>query len=327
MQTLQNTHITADKEERLDAFLSARLSLSRKEAKTVIDGGLCTVSGKPAQKPSLSLKIGDEIEIKDFTGLFEKESKPCTLIPKIIHEDESVIILDKPSGMTVHEGSGVRESTLCDFLKHSGYDLASSTGEGREGIVHRLDKETSGLMVVAKTDKAAENLKKQFESKAAGRYYLSLIEPPLREDTVVEAPIARHPKNRVKMSVQKEGKAAKSAFKKIILSKNGKYELIAAKLFTGRTHQIRAHLAHIGRHIMGDGLYGFNHKNGNIGDTRVMLHAAVLYFYHPKSGEKVNFFAKPPEDFLELFNKHFDEERSFEIFDPEFIVSCFDSGL
>ena len=143
----------------------------------------------------------------------------------------------------------------------------------------------------------------------------------------MEAPIARHPKNRVKMSVQKEGKAAKSAFKKIILSKNGKYELIAAKLFTGRTHQIRAHLAHIGRHIMGDGLYGFNHKNGNIGDTRVMLHAAVLYFYHPKSGEKVNFFAKPPEDFLELFNKHFDEERSFEIFDPEFIVSCFDSGL
>lgn len=327
MQNNEITHLTADTKERLDAFLSSRLTLSRKEAKTVIESGFCSISGKTVTKSSISLKIGDIVEIKDFSLLFTKELAVNPLKPDILYEDESVIIVHKPSGLTVHEGSGVTESTLCDFLKNSGYGLANSTGEGREGIVHRLDKETSGLMVIAKTDEAALNLKKQFESKEAGRYYLAVIEPPLREDITVEASIARHLKNRIKMSVQPDGKTAKSAFKKIILSKNGKLELIAAKLFTGRTHQIRAHLAHIGRHIVGDDLYGFNHKNGNIGDRRVMLHAAVLYFYHPKSGKKVDFFVKPPEDFLELFNKYFDEERSFEIFDPEFIVSCFDSGL
>ena len=326
MQNNEITHLTADTKERLDAFLSSQLTLSRKEAKTVIESGFCSISGKTVTKSSISLKIGDIVEIKDFSLLFTKELAVNPLKPDILYEDESVIIVHKPSGLTVHEGSGVTESTLCDFLKNSGYELASNTGDGREGIVHRLDKETSGLMVIAKTDEAALNLKKQFESKEAGRYYLAVIEPPLREDITIEAPIARHPKNRIKMSVQPEGKTAKSAFKKIILSKNGKLELIAAKLFTGRTHQIRAHLAHIGRHIMGDALYGFKSQNAKIEASRVMLHAAVLYFFHPITKEKVSFFDTAPSDFTTLFNRLFTKENSDEILEQGFICSLFDTS-
>jgi len=210
--------------------------------------------------------------------------------------------------------------------RENGFELAACTGNDREGIVHRLDRETSGLMVVAKNGEAADALKVQFKDKSAGRYYVAMIDLPLKEDVTVDAKIARNPKNRIKMAVQKDGREAKSAFKKIVLSDNQKFELIAAKLFSGRTHQIRAHLSHLGRNILGDDLYGFKSQNAKIDVSRVMLHAAVLYFYHPITLLKVSFFAPPPEDFSTLFNKLFTKENPGEIFSQNFIASIFSAS-
>lgn len=315
-----------ESKERLDALLAATLNISRKEAKQIVEEGFCSVRGRVVQKASYEPAIGDTVEIREYEDFFKKTVIESTLAPKIIFEDESIIVLSKPSGLTVHEGSGTRESTLVDWLKQNGYQLAPSDDKEREGIVHRLDRETSGLMVVAKTEAAADGLKAQFKDKSAGRYYVAVIEPPLKEDVVVDAKIARNPKNRIKMSVQKEGREAKSAFKKITLSDNGKFELIAAKLFTGRTHQIRAHLAHIGRHIMGDALYGFKSQNAKIEVSRVMLHAAVLYFFHPTTKEKVSFFDTAPSDFTTLFKRLFTKENSDGILEQSFICSLFDTS-
>ncbi len=319
LKTLQ-----VESKERLDAILATELQISRREAKQIVEEGFCAVGKRVVKKASYESCIGDTIEIFEYEDFFKKIVVESTLIPKIIFEDDSIIVLSKPSGLTVHEGSGTKESTLVDWLKQSGYQLAPSDDKERDGIVHRLDRETSGLMVVAKTKEAADGLKAQFKDKSAGRYYVAVIDQPLKEDMVVEAKIARNPKNRIKMSVQKEGREAKSAFKKIALSDNQKSELIAAKLFTGRTHQIRAHLAHIGRHIMGDALYGFKSQNAKIEASRVMLHAAVLYFYHPTTKEKVSFFDSAPSDFITLFDRLFTKENSDEILGQSFICSLFD---
>jgi 23S rRNA pseudouridine1911/1915/1917 synthase len=318
--------IETDSKLRLDAIISSNLGISRKDAKKIIEEGFCTVGQKIVQKASFEPQIGSQIEIYEFEDSFKKKPIESLLAPEIVFEDDAIIILSKPSGLTVHEGSGTTETTLVDWLKQNGYALAPSDDSARDGIVHRLDRETSGLMVVAKNIEAADGLKVQFKDKSAGRYYVAIIDPPLKEDVTVDAKIARHPKNRIKMSVQKEGREAKSAFKKVALSDNQKFELIAAKLFSGRTHQIRAHLSHLGRHIVGDDLYGFKSQNAKIETGRVMLHAAVLYFYHPITGEKVSFFAPPPESFCTLFEKLFTKENPVEIFSQDFIASLF-SGV
>ncbi len=308
---------------RLDSFLSSLMNISRKDAKTVVEGGFCTIDGRKTSKASIEVRAGQVVDVGDYDDLFEKKVAESVHIPSIAYEDDAIIVIDKPSGLTVHEGSGTTESTLVDYLKKEGFTLASDTGDKREGIVHRIDRETSGLMVVAKTNEAAEALKEQFADKSAGRYYIAVIEPPLKEDTIVDAPIGRHPKNRVKMCTTRDGKESKSAFCKLCLSDDGKSELIAAKLFSGRTHQIRAHLAHIGRHIVGDDLYGFKSQNVKIDASRVMLHAAFLYFIHPTTKQKVGFFAAPPSDFTALFQKLFKMENQSEIFNTERITSCF----
>lgn len=317
----------ADKNGRLDALLSAVMNISRKDAKRLIEEGYCVVDKKQIRKSSFEAKEGCDVEVLEYGDLFDKKVAQSPFTPSIIYEDDAIIVVDKPSGLTVHEGSGTTETTLVDYLKKEGFVLADNTGDKREGIVHRIDRETSGLMVVAKTNEAAAALKEQFADKSAGRYYVAVIEPPLKEDTIVDAPIGRHPKNRVKMCVAKDGKEAKSAFSKLVLSKDGKSELIAAKLFSGRTHQIRAHLAHIGRHIVGDDLYGFKSQNVKIEASRVMLHAAFLYFFHPTKKEKVGFFAAPPADFMALFEKLFERENQSEIFNTDRIISCFGDAV
>ncbi len=313
----------AESRKRLDAILSDALGIPRREAKRVVEEGFCEVNGRNSTKASFEPMEGDTISVYEYEESLKKTPLQSTLAPTIKYEDDAIIVLSKPSGLTVHEGSGVRESTLVDWLKQNDYTLFACDDANRDGIVHRLDKETSGLMVVAKTSEAAEALKAQFKDKSAGRYYVAVIMPPLKDDVTVEAKIARNPKNRVKMSVQKEGRESKSSFKKVALSDNQKFELIAAKLFSGRTHQIRAHLAHLGRYIVGDDLYGFNAQSAKIDISRVMLHAAVLYFYHPITAEKVSFFDAPPEDFTTLFSRLFTKENSVEIFNEGFIGSLF----
>jgi 23S rRNA pseudouridine1911/1915/1917 synthase len=308
---------------RLDTFLSSVINISRKDAKAVVEGGFCVIDGRKTSKASIEVRMGQIVDVDDYADLLEKKVAQSEHIPTIVYEDDAIIVIDKPSGLTVHEGSGTTESTLVDYLKKEGFALASDTGDKREGIVHRIDRETSGLMVIAKTNEAAEALKEQFADKSAGRYYVAVIEPPLKEDTIVDAPIGRHPKNRIKMCVIRDGKESKSAFCKLCLSDDGKSELIAAKLFSGRTHQIRAHLAHIGRHILGDDLYGFKSQNVKIEAHRIMLHAAFLYFIHPTTKQKVGFFATPPSDFTALFEKLYTKEKQSEIFNTERIANCF----
>ena len=321
----------ADCVVRLDQFLSSELDESRNQIEQLIKKGFVEVVGKSKAKSGLKLKVGDkvivnfpEIQEDEFDKeAFLKESAWAKEI-EIVYEDEYFMVLNKPSGVVVHDAPSVKEATLVDWLKFKGVSLSTISGEERHGIVHRLDKGTSGLIVIAKTNEAHENLALQLQDKSMGRYYLAFVDLHLKEDiTVVEKPIGRNPNNRLKMGVVSNGKSAKTAFKKIALSKNEKYELIAAKLFTGRTHQIRVHLESINRHILGDSLYGFK---GNL-DTfkRVYLHAFGLYLEHPITKQQMSFCANLPKDMEEFYFDYFNKEEYERKATLQYISDCFNS--
>ena len=243
-------------ESRLDKFLSEKLEESRNQIEQLIKKEYVKVDGKTITKTGYKLKENQEVfvelpiikESKDFEVDFDVE---------IIYEDDHILVINKPYNLVVHGAPSVKEATLVDWLKSKKISLSTISGEERHGIVHRLDKGTSGVMVVAKTNEAHAGLSKQLEDKTMGRYYLAIIDMPLKDNVVIEKPIGRNPNNRLKMGIVQDGRNAKTAFAKLDLSKNEKYELICCKLFTGRTHQIRVHLNSINRHILGDNLYGF----------------------------------------------------------------------
>ncbi|WP_200763876.1 RluA family pseudouridine synthase [Nitrosophilus alvini] len=314
--------LTVRKQERLDKYLSAELKTTRNQIEALIKSGYVKVNGKTVKKGGIKLKVGETIEI-EYPEVRKSEAKEPGFDVEIIYEDEDILVLNKPSGVTVHPAPSVKEPTLVDWLKKRGVSLSTISGEERHGIVHRIDKETSGVLVIAKNDSAHLSLSKQLQDKSMGRYYLAIIEPPLKEDTVVEKPIGRNPKNRIKMAVVPNGREAKTAFAKIALSKDQKTELIGAKLFTGRTHQIRVHLNAIGRHILGDCLYGFKSRSDKI--KRVFLHAYILYLRHPKTGTKMRFVAPLPDDMREFLKKRFDWESINEKIVPEQFDTIFDS--
>jgi 23S rRNA pseudouridine1911/1915/1917 synthase len=210
-----------------------------------------------------------------------------------------------------------------DWLIQRGISLSTISGEERHGIVHRIDKETTGALVIAKDNKTHEKLSGQLQDKSMGRYYLALIDYPLKENTVVDKPIGRNPNNRLKMDIVPHGKEAKTAFVKLAQSRMDT-ELIAAKLFTGRTHQIRVHLATLGRHILGDELYGFKSKRDKI--ARVKLHAYLLYLTHPATGEKMEFVAPLFDDMKAYITKYFDQEEVETKIDPDTLGDRF-NGL
>ena len=317
-----------DEALRLDKFLAKNIDVSRNQIEHFIKDGNVLVDGKKVSKTGLKLKIDQEITLLEI-----EEEKSEThfddltleaLDIKIIHEDDNFLVVFKPIGLTVHPAPSVKEATLVDWLKYKNIRLSTLSGEERHGIVHRLDKGTSGLLVVAKTNEAHAKLSAQLEDKSMGRYYLALIDIPLKEDCVVDKPIARNPNNRLKMGIVPSGKQAKTAFKKIastIESSPKQYELIAAKLFTGRTHQIRVHLESIGRHILGDDLYGFKSKGDKI--NRIFLHAYCLYLKDPISNEELNFLSPLPDDFKKALDKNFEKEELNEKVNPKYIVDCF----
>jgi len=323
----------ADSNLRLDQFLSKSLDESRNQIEQLIKKGFVEVEGKTKAKSGLKLKLGDKV-IVSFPDIKEEEFDKEAFLQEsawakeieIVYEDEYFMVLNKPSGVVVHDAPSVKEATLVDWLKFKGISLSTISGEERHGIVHRLDKGTSGLMVIAKTNEAHESLALQLQEKSMGRYYLAFVDLQLKEDiTVIEKPIGRNPNNRLKMGVVTNGKSAKTAFKKIAISKNEKYELIAAKLFTGRTHQIRVHLESINRHILGDSLYGFK---GNLDKfKRVYLHAFGLYLQHPITNEAMNFFASPPKDMTEFYFDYFNKEDYEEKVNLHFISNCFNSTI
>lgn len=297
---------------RLDKTLSLELKVSRNQVEKLVKDGLVSVNGKTIIKTSFKVEEGDEITY-EFKEAEKREPVEIDFDVEILYEDDSLLVVNKPSGLVVHPAPSVKEPTLVDWLIHKGISLSTISGEERHGIVHRIDKETTGALVVAKDNKTHEALSKQLQDKSMGRYYLALIDCPLKDDTVVDKPIGRNPKNRLMMSVVPEGKTAKTAFVKLLTSPY-KVELIAAKLFTGRTHQIRVHLNTLGRHILGDDLYGFKTKRDKI--SRVNLHAYLLYLVHPENGEKMEFIAPLFDDMKLYLSKNFDQSDVDEKIDP-----------
>jgi len=288
----------AKNQERVDKFLSKELNVSRNQIESLIKHSLVKVNSKIIQKGGVKLKIGDIIEVEIKEAKKQKEKYEVNFDIPILYEDDDLLVINKPPGIVVHPAPSVKEATVVDWLKTKNISLSTIAGEERYGIVHRIDKETSGALLIAKNNKTHEFLSNQLKDKTMGRYYFMLLNEPLKEAKCVDKEIARNPKNRLKMAYVKNGKSAKTLFVPV-------YEnLTAAKLFTGRTHQIRVHLTTIGRYILGDELYG--KKTQNI--SRVMLHAYELYFIHP-NGQKLSIIAPMFDDFKKLLPKGFKDEK------------------
>ncbi len=413
-------NLIAQCSERLDVFLSSQLGISRNQISSLIKSAAVRVDGAVQTKPGYKLSAGELVHI-DYPAPAPQQTSAERLNfdVKILYEDDDLLVVNKPAGLTVHPAASVKEPTLVDWLKSRGYLLSTLGGELRAGIVHRLDKLTSGALLVAKNNAAHAALSAQLSDKSMGRIYLALIDLPLKEPCVIERPIARNPANRLKMGIVPGGRNAKSAFYEILsgteltelqnsaqkcdeilstgastaagksagmdeilndyagadnadeisnscmqsadkisiqsadkipssragnagkipnnlvdsadkiltakmsadqtrtarLAENKflnfknpaqnyklppinlkSFNLVAAKLFTGRTHQIRVHLSSINRHILGDHLYGFKSENAKI--SRILLHAYLLYFIHPRSGKEVKICAGLPSEFL-----------------------------
>ncbi len=446
-------NLIAQCSERLDVFLSSQLGISRNQISSLIKSEAVRVDGAVQTKPGYKLSAGELVHI-DYPAPAPQQmsAERLNFDVEILYEDEDLLVVNKPAGLTVHPAASVKEPTLVDWLKSRGYLLSSLGGELRAGIVHRLDKLTSGALLVAKNNAAHAALSAQLSDKSMGRIYLALIDLPLKEPCVIERPIARNPANRLKMGIVPDGRSANSAFYEIlsgaeltelqnsaqkcdeilntsdgtaagksagadkisaadkILAANASasristeekilgdatdkiltgnadkisakdkisdattgtdnadeisnncmrsadkisiqsvdkipssradsedkiltakmsaaqtrtarlaenkalnfknpaqnqilppislknFNLVAAKLFTGRTHQIRVHLSSINRHILGDHLYGFKSENAKI--SRILLHAYLLYFIHPRSGKEVKICAGLPSEFL-----------------------------
>lgn len=304
---------------RIDKILAQELDVSRNQVEKLVKDGLVSVNAKTVTKTSFKVVEGDEI----FYEFKEAEKRVAPLIDfdvEILYEDDYLLVVNKPSGLVVHPAPSVKEPTLVDWLIHKGISLSTISGEERHGIVHRIDKETTGALVVAKDNKTHEKLSEQLQDKSMGRFYLALIDCPLKDDVAVDKPIGRNPKNRLMMSVVQDGRNAKTAFVKLLSSK-WDVELIAAKLFTGRTHQIRVHLNTLGRHILGDNLYGFKTKRDKI--PRVYLHAYLLYLVHPATGEKMEFTAPLFDDMKLYISKYFDQSEVDEKINPQTMGSLF----
>jgi 23S rRNA pseudouridine1911/1915/1917 synthase len=309
---------------RLDQLVAAHLDTSRSQACALIRGGHVQcgdrVVTKPAFKPeseaTITITLPDE----------QPASAPLAVDFEVtvLYEDEHLLVVNKPAGVVIHEAASHKGPTLVDWLKLKGYRLSTLSGEERHGIVHRIDKETTGALVVAKTDTAHRSLSDQLVDRTMGRYYLAIIDCPLKENTIVDAPIGRHPTRRTKMTVRPGQRPAKSAFIKLAELSNNR-ELIAAKLFSGRTHQIRVHLQHLGRHIIGDGLYGYKGPEAKI--EQLFLHARLLYLRHPVTGAPLEVEAPLHAPFKEALKTCKTEEPIDEILTAERLRAGFDAFL
>ncbi len=313
---------------RLDKFLAQNIDASRNQIEQLIKKEFVKVDGKITNKTALKLKENQNVEVffpeTQLNKRKDEEFLKNSLEDKeveIIYEDDYILVLNKPYNLTVHDAPSVKDATLVDWLKLKNISLSTISGEERHGIVHRLDKGTSGVMVIAKTNEAHLNLSKQLEDKSMGRYYLAILDLALKENVIIEKPIGRNPNNRLKMSIEENGRYAKSAFSKIALSDNEKFELIACKLYTGRTHQIRVHLSSINRHILGDNLYGFKGELNKI--NRFLLHAYYLYLTHPVTNKQMCFKANLPEDIKNFLNTNFQKENINDKIDEKHIINSF----
>ena len=287
--------------ERLDAFLARSVeNLSRSGAQKLLEEGCVLVNGKAAKK-NHKLTPGEEISVTI------PEPKAVDIAPKemaldIVYEDEDVLVINKPKGLVVHPAAGHQDDTLVNGLLFAlGDDLSGINGELRPGIVHRIDKDTSGLLAVAKNDLAHAVLASQLKDHSMARTYEAIVCGSFREDCgTVDAPIGRHPSDRKKMCVTERNSKNAVTHWEVVAQYRG-YTHIRCKLETGRTHQIRVHMAHIGHPILGDTVYG--HKKAELGQDSQCLHAGALCFSHPRDGRPVMVFAPLPDYFEEVLKK------------------------
>jgi 23S rRNA pseudouridine1911/1915/1917 synthase len=296
---------------RLDQFLSETdLNLSRSQAKALIKKNYVLLNQRPT-KPSIHLKTGDLISVT-LPRPEPLSLKPEPLPLTILYEDASVIVVDKPAGMVVHPAAGNPSGTLVNALLHHCKDLRGINGVMRPGIVHRLDKDTSGVMVVAKDDEAYQQLTKQFKDRTVEKVYLTIAYGKFRqEEGLIESPIGRHPSQRKRMSTRtRKGRIAITRWKRLE-SLDG-FTLLEIFPKTGRTHQIRVHLSSMGHPLLGDPLYGRKGRQGSIQHPvlkecvkrmkRQALHALRLVFSHPRTGERVQFESPIPQDMREVLD-------------------------
>ncbi len=287
--------------ERLDAFL-ARVAqgLSRSAVQKLIEEGQVQRNGRPGKKND-RLNPGDEISLT-LPEPKAVDIAPTEMALDIVYEDEDVVVINKPKGLVVHPAAGHQDDTLVNGLLYAmGEELSGINGELRPGIVHRIDKDTSGLLAVAKNDRAHVWLASQLKDHTMARTYEAVVCGSFREDRgTVDAPIGRHPTDRKKMCVtQRNAKPAVTHWE--VVKRYRGYTHIRCKLETGRTHQIRVHMASIGHPILGDTVYG--RRKPELGQSSQCLHAGQLCFRHPRDGHPVLVFAQLPDYFREVLEK------------------------
>ncbi len=301
----------------MDLWLAkARIGLSRNRLQKLIDDGRVLVNGR-AGKSSLKLKVGDKLAVTvppRRQGRVLAESAPLT----VVYEDAALLVLDKPAGIVVHPGAGVQSGTLVNALLHHAPELASVGGEGRPGIVHRLDRDTSGLLVVARTEEAYLALTSALRDRLVKRVYHAIVwGDPGPSDGIIDLPVGRDPKDRKRMAVIRGpgGKLARTRWR--VLERYGMATLIEAKLETGRTHQIRVHLTALRHPVVGDPTYGgrvkkmlsLRQSERSLADAllrllkRQALHAVELEFVHPTTGLTLRFQSEPPSDIREALDR------------------------
>ena len=286
--------------ERLDSYISkSNLDLSRSMVQKLIKENKVFVNGKN-EKESYKIKVNDNITIQieePKSSKLEAQDIPLN----IIYEDNDIIVINKPKGMVVHPGNGNPDNTLVNaVLAHCKGSLSGIGGEIRPGIVHRIDKDTSGLIIVAKNDKSHINLSEQIKNHEVTKIYTALVKGNISEDeATIDMPIGRDKKDRKKMSVTRDGKEAVSHIK--VIKRYGNYTLIRVKIDTGRTHQIRVHMAKIGHPVVGDEVYSSG-KN-EFGVKGQMLHSTILKFKHPISGKEIMLEAPLPQYFENVLSK------------------------
>ena len=281
---------------RLDKAISNILKdKSRNYIESLLDNNQITVNGK-IEKPSYKVKLNDIIDITEIEKSLDLKAEDLGL--DIVYEDDYVAVVNKPKGMSVHPGAGVNEGTLVNGLLYELDDLSTINGVERPGIVHRIDKDTTGLLMIAKNDIASKSLTQQLSEHKCNRVYHALVYGVIAESRGrINAPIARSESDRKKMAVVENGKPAITNFK--VLKRFKDFTYIECKLETGRTHQIRVQLEYIGHPLVGDKTYG---RRKVIGDLGQFLHAKTIGFYHPKTNEWMEFDSELPEYFKEFMD-------------------------
>ena len=299
-QIIELTVAPEDDGMRIDAYLRAHTEFSRSRISALMLEGAVSVDGEVQAKPAFKVTAGQRI------ALAVPQTRPVDILPQdipldILYQDADVVIVNKPCGMVVHPAAGNEDGTLVNALLYHVHDLSGIGGEMRPGIVHRLDKDTSGLILIAKNDRAHAALSEQFKERSMEKHYRAVAFGNFPEDAgLIDAPIARHPVDRKKMAIVSDGKPSQTEWKVMERLKGATY--LDVHLLTGRTHQIRVHMHSIGHPLLGDRIYAPNIRT-SVHIPRLMLHAYSLAFTHPTTGERMTLCAPLHEKFETTLEK------------------------